>query len=924
MHSGFLSSTPRFIVGIAMATLALLASPAGAQLKFTTDRAEWLTDNAAIRFDTEAANIALADEVATPPGGNAAGLGGAAATLTFDKENTNLPWSFTLAAPGSTVPLNATTGFTYNDNEGGGIFRTGALSPGDVNNQEDDDIVIDITEGPPLRGIGFEILDNTVTAGQETISVYGPVPGTGDTNLLGRLELPAGTTSSFFVGITSSIRIARIVFDEDPGGDDVAFRDIKFPLANCASPYADRVASYDPVIKNGEPIASNRVAAEALGAANNSGVSLGDGGSITLEFTDNALTGSGDASADLRIVEFGPDVEDTFVEVSEDGVIWFSAGAVGGSTSEIDLDAFGFGADDEIYFVRLTDDPDRDDQTGPAVGADIDGIEALSSRPIPQDADFDGACDLRDNCPNDFNPSQADRDGDGVGDRCDNCEFVVNPLQENENELAEAAAGDKILGDACETGFFSFRGLGTPSPDFELRLACGIAADEVNISIRLPFGVVPATAEFGGNCDAPPVPPAGITPGLGCTPNPPNLDLGPTVDAANSGVYGPGLMSPFDDDRLYLQLVGNGPDGRICETDEVVTLGRFTSGPAATFSGRPTLGGVPGEDFVISLDGFPLVIEQFTSGPGDPDLELFLRPADGEDQATATRWALCISDQTDQRMHRVSVGVQVPGATTGDLVLEGCDTTPDGSGVRDCTGTVGSRVDESVSFTLGPETGALAPRVDDTLYIAVEGSTPAPGATTLNPSAFQESCVGNIAVASPPGIPGEPPLLVVDGLETLPYSDGMPDPWQTSTTLLTPLPLEDVAVGNGFETGDDTDQDGILDDADNCPFFANVDLDNNGDLLDLTPDADIDGDACECGDASGSGAVFNDLGIESPSDLQTIREYLVGANTEIAVARICSVSEGTECDTKDAVVLQRALNALQPGIAPRCDSALPD
>ena len=914
------------ILMIAISTLFLVGSPVQAQVKFTTDRDEWLTDNAVIRFDTEAANIALADEVATPPSGNTVGLGGAAATLTFDKENTNLPWSFELSAPGSTVPLNATTGFTYNDNEGGSVFRSGALSPGDVNNQEDDDVAILVTDGPPLRGIAFEILDNTVPAGAETISVYGPVPGTGDSNLLGRFELPAGTTSTFFVGITSSIRIAQVVFDEDPNGDDVAFRDILFPIANCANPFADVVASYDPVIQNGEPLAVHRIFSRAVGAPDGSGVSLGDGGSITFEFTDNALTLSGDSAPDLRIVENGPDVEDTFVEFSEDGVVWLSAGSVGGSTSELDLDQpiFGFSPDDEFFFVRLTDDPDKDAQTGAAVGADIDGIEALSSRPVPQDADFDGACDLRDNCPNDFNPSQTDRDGDGVGDRCDNCRSVANPLQENENAAAEEAAGDAILGDACETGFFSLRGLGSPSPSFELQLACGIAADEVNVSIRLPFGVAPASAEFGGNCDAPPVPPAGITPGLGCTPNPPNLDLGPTVDAANSGVYGPGLMSPFDSDRLYLQLVGNGPDGRICDTDEVVTLGRFTSGPAATFSGRPTLGGVPGEDFVVSLDGFPLVIEDFTSGPGDPDLELLLRPADGEDEATATRWALCISDQTDQRMHQVAVGVQVPGATTADLMLEGCDTAPDGAGVRNCSGTVGSRVDESVSFIVGPEAGALAPRVDDTLYIAVEGSTPAPGATTLNPTAFQESCIGNIAVASPPGVPGERPLLVVDGLETLPYSDGMPAPWQTSTTFLTPLPLEDVAVGNGFETGDDTDQDGILDDADNCPFFANIDLDNNGDLLDLTPNTDIDGDACECGDASGSGAVFNDLGIESPSDLETIREYLVGSNTDLAVAQICSVSEGTECNTKDAVVLQRALNALQPGIEPRCDSALPD
>jgi len=143
--------------------------------------------------------------------------------------------------------------------------------------------------------------------------------------------------------------------------------------------FADVVVSYDPVM-NGEPRAKNMVKSNALGIPNDISVSLGVGGSITLQFTDNSMTGSGDDTADLWIFEIGPDVEDTFVEISQDGVEWLSVGKVFGSTSGIDLDAFDFGPTDAFSYVRLTDDPDEGDQTGGgSVGADIDAVGAISS-----------------------------------------------------------------------------------------------------------------------------------------------------------------------------------------------------------------------------------------------------------------------------------------------------------------------------------------------------------------------------------------------------------------------------------------------------------------------------------------------------------------------------------------------------------------
>jgi hypothetical protein len=158
------------------------------------------------------------------------------------------------------------------------------------------------------------------------------------------------------------------------------------------SSFADVVASYDPVIKSGQPTEPNRQPNTAIGkpdypgGGSNFSVTLGDGGSITLEFADNRLTGSGDSKADLWIFEVGPDVEDTFVEISKDGSTWSAVGKVFGSTASIDIDAFGFSRADQFRFVRLTDDTNEGDQTGASVGADIDAVGAISSVVAPPPA----------------------------------------------------------------------------------------------------------------------------------------------------------------------------------------------------------------------------------------------------------------------------------------------------------------------------------------------------------------------------------------------------------------------------------------------------------------------------------------------------------------------------------------------------------
>ena len=165
------------------------------------------------------------------------------------------------------------------------------------------------------------------------------------------------------------------------------FGGVEFPQG--VASFADGVQSYLPPVPG--PSAPHLGASNSLGAPNYAGVnscastatcsfvSLGDGGALIVEFVDNRLTGSGTSAFDLWIFEVGPDIEDTFVAVSKDGITYINVGKVFGSTAGIDLDSFGFGTSDQFRFVRLIDDGAEGDQSGATVGADIDAVGAISS-----------------------------------------------------------------------------------------------------------------------------------------------------------------------------------------------------------------------------------------------------------------------------------------------------------------------------------------------------------------------------------------------------------------------------------------------------------------------------------------------------------------------------------------------------------------
>ena len=76
-----------------------------------------------------------------------------------------------------------------------------------------------------------------------------------------------------------------------------------------------------------------------------------------------------------------------------------------------------------------------------SVGPLATHVDAIAFYPF-LDTDVDGILDSADNCPTDYNPTQADFDGDGVGDACDKCKKVANSGQEDTD-------GD-LLGNACD------------------------------------------------------------------------------------------------------------------------------------------------------------------------------------------------------------------------------------------------------------------------------------------------------------------------------------------------------------------------------------------------------------------------------------------------------------------------------------------
>jgi OOP family OmpA-OmpF porin len=153
--------------------------------------------------------------------------------------------------------------------------------------------------------------------------------------------------------------------------------------------WADAVVSFTP----GDPAASrSRDPNAALGEPDYQGrddaadeatyVSLGHGGELVLEFTDNVLVdGEG---PDLAIFEIGPEVEPMLVAISEDGQNGFiDVGRVEGSTCSVDIAPF-VEPGQRFRFVKLTDAKAGKSNDSEWPGADVNAVGAINTLSISE------------------------------------------------------------------------------------------------------------------------------------------------------------------------------------------------------------------------------------------------------------------------------------------------------------------------------------------------------------------------------------------------------------------------------------------------------------------------------------------------------------------------------------------------------------
>jgi hypothetical protein len=198
-------------------------------LGFFTDWEEWkaafdvmLISKDTITFPTDSAHLVLATEISSLVGDNLA----IANPITFEAASTGHDFSFQLTGlqSGCAYPL------TYNDTEFHGVNR-GFISIGDVDNCQDDDFEIVVTENlnsSYVFAMGF-ILGGNYLETTEELQVWNGAEAVA-TFKQSNGDLPA-TAAEVFIGVVSTTPITRLVYLENAGGDDIYIRNFYFGVA---------------------------------------------------------------------------------------------------------------------------------------------------------------------------------------------------------------------------------------------------------------------------------------------------------------------------------------------------------------------------------------------------------------------------------------------------------------------------------------------------------------------------------------------------------------------------------------------------------------------------------------------------------------------------------------------------------------------
>lgn len=195
--------------GPAFATVTLYPDLASWQSAFATPTFGLMTDNA---------GVALANEVINAPSDNDV-VGN---DLNFESANTGFGFDFRVSVTEVGVVGD---GFTFNDTEGDPIWQTGVLSVGDIDNAEDDGFEVFVSSA--VYGFYLDFVGNDFSVG-ETLSLFNGATLVESFTTAGEIPDNPGAPVRTFWGVASTEPFTRVVFDEDPDGDDIGIADFGF------------------------------------------------------------------------------------------------------------------------------------------------------------------------------------------------------------------------------------------------------------------------------------------------------------------------------------------------------------------------------------------------------------------------------------------------------------------------------------------------------------------------------------------------------------------------------------------------------------------------------------------------------------------------------------------------------------------------